>query len=181
MKLNITYDLPDKVKEAETGFSLKRTLTKTAKLSTMSTAIYYSINLLTDGEPLSYLTTPLLFLTIHGGNRLLEQKILGPIYKSNAQCEIKDLTNKLTANNVPIRYDNLIRCYSSNTQYQIHPTTGKLEERKYINVPVDDEWGKREIFLCQEHLIGSNEWVLSLGTPKKEKIYSLGTLRAFNR
>ena len=46
----------------------------------------------------------------------------------------------------------------------------RLKQEKYINVPVVDRDGEKEVSLVQEHIIGTREYELSCGSPTKSKV-----------
>lgn len=181
MKLKIAYDLPDKIREAETGFSLNKTAKKVGTLTTVSTAICYGINLAAGAPPIHYVTDPFAIAAIHCGYRAIEQAMLGRFYKAQAQDDIIRLLSKLENINVYTNYYDLMQATTYKTEYETDLKNGVVEQKKYINVPVNDCWGEREMSICQEHIIGSKEWNLSLGTPQKEKVYTLGMKKMINR
>lgn len=64
--------------------------------------------------------------------------------------------------------DLLLDSYKYKTEYEIKRNEKNLpilEQRKYIMVPTKDTNG--EVSLLQEHIIGTGDYSLSYGSPKK--------------
>ena len=181
MKLVISYDLADKIKEAKTGFSLKRCCKRVLFYTGISMAIGIPINIVANAETSKYLSDIVAYLGCHSAMTCVNQIILKDLLKKYAENEIAALSSKLPQINVNASTKDLLEAYPYKTEYNFNYAGGGLEQKKYINVPVSDVWGEREMSVVQEHTLGSKEYVLSLGFPDEEKVYSLGTKRMINK
>lgn len=181
MKLTMAYDLPDKIKEANQGYSLKRCIKRGLTLVGINTAIGIPINLCAGAAPEKYLSDLLIYIGIHTATTGIPAVMLKEATQELAELKLTRLSSDLKSINVNVGLDNLLDASTYKTEYKPDFKNRVVEQKKYINVPVNDYWGEREISLCQEHIVGSNEWALSLGTPKKEKVYTLGMGKAMNK
>lgn len=181
MKLTIAYDLPEKIKEANEGYSLKRCLKKGFTLVGINTAIGIPINLCAGAPPEKYLSDLLMYIGIHTATTGIPAVMLKEATQELAELKLTRLVSGLKNINVDIGLDNLLEASTYRTEYDPDFKNRVVEQKKYINVPVNDYWGEREISLCQEHIIGSKEWNLSLRTPQEEKVYTLGMKKMINR
>lgn len=172
MKLIISYDLPERIKEANTGFSLKKTAKKVLFYTGINTVIGTTINLST-GQPIEkYFFDILVYLGIHSSLNGLTSHITADLQKRVAAFDLSILTQQLRDINVHTDLDSLLNAYTYKTEYSVDLKDG-VEQRKFINVPVCDAFGEREMSLLQEHFVGSKKYVLSVGAPEEKKVYSL--------
>lgn len=180
MKLVISYDLPERIKEANTGFSLKKTSKKVLFYTGINTVIGSTINLST-GQPIEkYFFDILVYLGLHSSINGLTSLIAADLQKKIACCDLAILTHQLRDLNVHTDLDSLLKAYTYKTEYSVDLKDG-IEQRKYINVPVCDAFGERETSLLQEHFVGSKEYVLSVGAPEEKKVYSLGMRKVMQK
>lgn len=181
MKLVISYDLPDKIKEAKTGFSLKRCSKRVLFYTGVNAAIVFPINALSAENPDKYLIDLLAYLGCHSTLTAFNQAIMSDIYKKMASSEIDQLSQTIKQINVNASCDELLQAQPYKTEYNFDFKTGSLEQKKYINISVNDIWGERDVSIMQEHIFGSKDYILSLGTPEEKKIYSFGSKKMIKK
>ena len=94
------------------------------------------------------------------------------INKERAIDNLRDLSRKLKDLDVKTDYDLLLEAEQYKKEYKVKVNEKKLPyiaESKYIMVPTHDFNGNiTDTSILQEHVVGSSEYVLSLGSPKKE-------------
>lgn len=176
MKIAVNFDLMDKAMEAKKGFSLK----KYSKAIGMCMAFVSPLLVIdaTVGQK-----TPLEMIARTGGIFLyyclyfwLSQKARAGLTKDRAENELRQLSYKLKDIFVDTNSDLLqdSECYKREYSVKFDKVLPKIEERKYLHVPVNNDWGNNSRSLLQEHIVGSREYALSHGEPKEQKVYSLG-------
>lgn len=173
MKIRINYDLIDKIKESKTGFSLKRTISKSLLATSISTAL--NIPLIFDGD-----NTLVRFVSISSGCFLmsllywsLDNKNFKEINTNFSINQLKQLASILRKHYVNTDYELLQKAYEYETKYSFMLDGDKiprLKQEKYIMVPVVDRDGKKEVSLVQEHIVGTRDYELSYGSPTKSKV-----------
>ena len=93
-------------------------------------------------------------------------------YKNQSIEDLKTLVYKLKENHINTDYDLLIQSELIKRKYQVKfDKKGVLNvlESKYFLVPTYDfNNNVKNTNILQEHLIGTNDYVLSIGSPKKE-------------
>ena len=91
----------------------------------------------------------------------------------SAERNLKKLVIQLNDSHIDTNYDLLLESKESERKYKIKLNEKKLPclfEEKYILVPTNTQTKDvKETSLLQEHIVGSNEWVLSVGSPSKKK------------
>ena len=177
MKIVVNYDLMDKIAEAEKGFSLKRSVKRTLGLASISTAIGAPDNFI-KGEICPELLIEIgIFLTIHSMYTGAYIFVFNNMTKTSAQYKLRDLVANLRNCCIKTDEEAILDTYSYKTKYDVsfNSAIPIVEQKKYMMVPVRDEYfGDKEISIVQEHIIGSRDYVISLGEPEKPKVYSLG-------
>ncbi len=181
MKLQTSFDLSDKIIEAEKGYSLKKCIKKGLCYTGINAFIGTAINLSLSAPPDKYLRDLAIYITWHATSIGLATTLCKDTSKVLSQYQIANLSSQLRDINVNASFDELMASYTYKTEYETNLKNPFIEQKKYINVPVNDVWGEREVSLCQEHILGTNEWALSIGTPREEKVYTLGLSRAPNK
>lgn len=168
MKLVINYDLIEKIQEAKTGFAL----TKTAKSIMKHTAFISSFSLIDNfilGYPFETFLFEVLFgftfeTFIYGTNDL----ILAKINKELAIKLLKLLSIRLKDIDITTNYELLLESYKYQTNYNISfDKIPQVEQKKYIMIPVIENGEEKELSLLQEHIIGTDKYILSCGEPIK--------------
>lgn len=176
MKLVVNYDLLDKVCEAKKGISLNKITKKVGTLMGIATPVL-SIDNIVGSEPLSEFFGGIAFtLFYYGSYYYLLGRVTADSTKAAAECELSNLSRQLKDIFVDTDPELLKESYGYKTEYAFNfkdSTLPKLEQRKYVIVPVHSDWENNTRSLVQEHVIGSREYTLSHGEPK-EKVLTLG-------
>lgn len=170
MKIQINYELFEKISDAKTGFSLKR-LSKCVLLASSVVMLVSGPQYLFGEDPvqniLQRLGESLLFQTsFQGGCHLL---LLPPIVKRKALEDLKELTKDLNQINVPTNVDLLQKSYKYDTEYKLNTDSSipRLQKNTYFMVPIQENGEQREVSLVEEHIVGENSYTISHGSPKK--------------
>ena len=154
MKITINYDLIDKVAEANQGYSLKRCFKRTLALTSISSAIGIQNNI--KNQTLPYFLYELaIYILVHSTYTAGLALSFKNITIENASIELSDLITELHKLNIRTTESDILDTYSYKTTYGIDLSTllPQIKQKKYINVPVRDEyWGDKEISLLQEHI-----------------------------
>lgn len=170
MKISINYDLLEKVKEAKLGFSLQRSVKDIIKISfkySLFTLIIYSPSPDMREICLRAIAKYCTLFTIIG---LGTNIILSKLNKKDAKEKLSKLSAMLKDIDVNTNSDLLLKSYVYKKEYKLRFNKNYIPyitQNKYIMVPTYDKGEEREISLVQEHDIGSSEYTLSHGTPKK--------------
>lgn len=100
-------------------------------------------------------------------------------YADKSSRSLKKLVSQLENLNISTSYDLLLQSEVYHKKYKIEVNKEQLPhlaESKYIFVPSYTYSGdKQDTSILQEHIVGSKEYILSLGSPKKvlSKAYSV--------
>lgn len=190
MKLNINYDLIDKIQEAQGKYKLQRLSKDTFKYALrygFSYPLYTTLNSLTDLNN-NLITTDqafidiavsigitlgLLGLGIATVDMLLE-KCTG---KSNEQIAIEELRRlSVKLNNLNVKTSGEL-LLDSKEYYKEHKFVFSesgvpaVMQNKFINIPTYNNGSIEETSILQEHKVGSKKYVLSLGSPTKSQVF----------
>lgn len=170
MKILVNYDLLDKIRESKKGISLQRSsnyIIKYTLLFGSCDVIFGLINNASSREAvLSIISTLGLNMIIVNALELM----FSPLNKNIAINDLKLLVNDLRNQYVNTNYELLQKAYKYDTSYSFMLDENKiphLKQEKFIMVPVIERDEEKEVSLVQEHVIGSNEYILSYGSPKK--------------
>jgi len=177
MKLIINYDFIDAVRNANDSYNIYKIARNSKKewsyLVPFWTVIDYAI--------WKNIPDTITWLNIQLGidilSRTLENKITGiDKYEIKACKNLKQLVSHFNDLNISTDYDLLLQSELYKKNYNIGLSDEKLpflKEAKYIYVPCYKYDGDVEVTsIQQEHVIGSREYVLSLGSPKSSYKYS---------
>lgn len=170
MKIKVNYDLIDKIKEQKIGYSLIRTRRDILKFGVM----FFPLDVLIANGDIKFLIIQTLFRT--GSNAIvftLIEKYLSKFGKDDVVMQLKALAESLRNHYINTDYELLQNSHQYKTNYRVILDENKiprLKQEKYIMVPVVDRDGEKEVSLLQEHLIGSNDYELSYGSPSKSKV-----------
>jgi len=174
MKLKINYDLMTKVVEANNGFSLKRAAKKVMLYTYISSALGMIDNIVLQKPIEEYVVEVISYVAWHSVFTTLFGMGISKLVKIISLDDLRRLSAELKNLNVNTSQEQLLQSYKYKTEYKLNTDEGiipKVEQKKYIMVPVYENGEEKEVSLLQEHTIGSNEYVLSIGTPKK--VYKL--------
>ena len=177
MKIIVNYDVLDKISEAKKGYSLNRCIKRTAAFASISAAIGLPDNLITGNINPDLWFELVSYLLIHSTFTGAYVFALNELVQKSAQYSLKSLVNELRSKCVKTDEEAILDTYKYKTEYDVgfSSIVPIIQQKKYLMVPVRDEYfGDKEISLVQEHTIGTKQYVLSLGEPEKQKVYSLG-------
>ena len=171
MKIRLNYDLIDKVKESKKGLLLKRVVNKSFCYSGLNTLFWMPFNQhiynnLSQATVKDFIYFSLGYFSILSYLELKNKTLV----KNESLDKLKRLASMLRDNYVNTDYELLQDSYEYDRSYSVILDDNKflrLKQDKYIMIPTTDGFGDKEISLVQEHLIGSKDYELSYGSPKK--------------
>lgn len=174
MKIIINYDYINAIKnvnEKYTPFKVIRN--NKVKWVKVNLPIYTAANMLITNFDLKR-TAALLglqFFTLTGCFFVLHSATTPDVYSVKSELALRDLVRKLKDVNVDTSFELLKQSELYDKKYEIKLNEKKLPEliqSKYILVPTYDYLGSvKETSIVQEHIMGSKDYVLSLGSPQK--------------
>lgn len=176
MKIIINYDLMDKIAEAKKGYSLKRCVKRTLGMASISALIGTPDNLINGNISPELWIELSAYLMCHTSFTTALALAFQNMTKESAQGILSSLVSELRGNCIRTDEEAILDTKKYKTEYDISFTAAipTLEQRKYLNIPVKDEYfGDKDISMVQEHIIGTREYVLSFGEPREQKVYSL--------
>lgn len=183
MKININYELIDKIKESKTGFSVKRYKNKLGiYLGLIGFARFSAIVIA--NQPIFEAIEGMIFPTMYGASYFgLSDLAVSKYNKIRAEEELSTLSTRLKDILIETDPTLLQDSYPYKTEYKVDFSSfpPHLEQTKYIMVPVHNDWGNNERSLMQEHIIGSRDYALSYGEPEEQKVYSLVPKRVIQK
>lgn len=115
---------------------------------------------------------------------LLPELLFRNSTKQIAIQNLKDLSYQLKNIFVDTDYEKLQETQLYKTEYDVRFEDSifpEIMQKKYMMVPINNDWGNNERSLMQEHIIGSREYALSYGEPEKEKVLSLTPKRVIQK
>ena len=171
MKININYDLLEKITLSKNGFSIKKTTKKCLAIAgivevTATFTIITALGYLPEG----FLEGSMLGLTYSTLFNASGDILISNIVKQNSIADLKKLSIVLKCMNINTNHELLLNAYEYQTKYDLVTGNDKiprLEQKKYIMVPVYDNGEEKEMSLLQEHIIGTKTYTLSCGEPDK--------------
>ena len=182
MKIMVNYDLIDKIRESKTGISLCRYttvvgFTNAIGIPMISLGSYLGNASL--GDTLELVLKLFGYSLFYNGIQAFGYSFFR---KKEAVEELAKLSMKLKDICVETSPELLKSAYQYEVNYSINFDSfpPKIEQKKYIMVPVENYWGNNERSLMQEHVIGTRDYALSYGEPEKKKVYSYMKKRTFS-
>jgi len=169
MKIEINYDLIDKINEAKTGFSLQKYLNNTLNTALFAStpgSIYYTLT----KEPEMMLENILFALTLTSLTQAIAHTSVCKINKKTSLFKLAELSKILNKNHINTDLELLLKSYIYSTNYKININEKKLPyilQEKYIFVPTYEKSTIKDVSLLQEHQIGTDKYYLSHGTKTK--------------
>ena len=183
MKIKTRFDLLEETAMAKRGFSLKRYGKEVVRATTLCTAVLTPF-LATDGiTSLEVVGTILHSLRTYSILYGTTDVLLSGLEKVCAIEDLNLLANQLGNIYVDTNANMLMEAKGYKTEYKLNceKFPPKLEEHKYIMVPVNNDWGNNERSLHQEHIVGTRKYALSYGEPEEQKVYSYQMKRVINK
>ena len=170
MKIEINYDLLDKIREAKIGISLDRTFMFTVPRTLAATSIFAILHI-PDPNMLDKTLAVLPYFTLfYAVPTAITSIIMKNKFKESAIDRLRILSHLLSDINISTSYELLLDSENYKTEYSLKFNESKIpyvKEDKYINIPTYDDGSIREVSIVQEHIIGSSKYSLSYGSPKK--------------
>lgn len=170
MKIAINYDLLSKVSEANHGFSIQKSTKKLLESALLAGTISSVCGLIykapVEEIVKDSLQLTLLYAFMHSAAQLATKKIT----KIIAIDTLKELSQQLQDLKVNTDVPLLLQSYKYETKYKLNNQNTiipKIEQMKYIIVPVYENGKTKQISLMQEHFIGDDEYYLSVKDPDK--------------
>lgn len=165
MKLVTNYDLMNEIVKANKGFNLKRF---TAKMGAYM-GLMGMVSLSNDSP--YFFVGSAIYATLYFS---ISEWILKSFNKQSADMKLNTLASSLKKINIYTDTELIKKAYLYKTQFKvIHDNKVCLQQNKYIMLPTNGSLNADEVSLLQEHTVGSREYVLSMGTPKKHLVKSL--------
>lgn len=178
MKLTINYDLIKRIQEAKGEFVLQRCIERTFTdgLPTflISNSLILTMGMLANIETKTISETLILSnlggIGFYLGGQLL---IIEKLKKQIAKLELLELSLKLKEINVSTSYDLLLDTELYHTEYKLRNDENKFKgiiQNKYFDIPTYNDGKIETTSVRQEHILGSKQYVLSTGSPNKQKV-----------
>ena len=174
MKLVINYDFIDKIKDVNENYGIMKIVRNRKRylvfnLTPFCIAIDLPICLFgKESALIVFISQVISYFMIE----YFAYKQLGDFYKDMAINKLKKLVTLLKDINVDTSYDLLLDSEVYDKKYKIHLNEDKIPEvieSKYILVPTYNYYGEiKETSVLQEHVVGSNNYILSIGSPEKK-------------
>ena len=178
MKIMVNFDLINAILDVNQDFNVMKIVRNNKRQwARFNYPLYIAIDLACSRGNLS---STLFWLFFQTNLLILPELIAGhitkhDIYKEKAEDHLKRLVPRLQDINVSASYQQLLRSELYEKRYHFEFNEKKLPElmeEKYILVPCYDPYscdhGEREVSLLQEHVVGSKEYSLSVGSPSKQ-------------
>ena len=174
VKLVINYDLIEAVRNVNEPFGPFKVI-RNRKAGWAKSAIPFLTGMeLLFFHDLHHLPVSLsIFFTTSFVLEMMNNMISGEdLYSTCSSLQLKGLVPKLNDLNISTDYDLLLQSDLYNKKYKIEVNEKQLPnlvESKYILVPTYNFNGDvKDTSVLQEHVVGSKQYVLSLGSPKQE-------------
>lgn len=174
MKLVINYDFIDKIKDVKENYGVMKIVRNRKRylvfhLTPLCIAVDLPICLIgKESSLIVFISQVISYFMIE----YFAYKQVGDFYKEIAINKIKQLVTLLKDINVDTSYDLLLESEVYEKKYKIHINEDKILEvisSKYILVPTYDFNGEiRDTSILEEHIVGSNDYILSIGSPEKK-------------
>ena len=176
MKIEVNYDLIDRIREAKTGFDLQYNVYKPLKYTAFIAALKLSTIIVVPKTMEEFLSEIIGVFGIYTLSASILSTLCLPISRKRAIESLKLLSSRLKDINVNTNHELLLKSYNYKTEYKVKFNDYLLpyvEQNKYISVPTLENGDEKETSLLQEHIVGSKTYALSYGSPKEKKVLKL--------
>lgn len=165
MKIVINYDLVNEIFQANTGINLKRVAGKMELYMGIIAALDLTEFVATQKiNPMSIVSGIIYGTIVFGGSEFATKGF----NKSAAENRLRNLASSLSKINIYTDTDSIKNAHLYKTQYKlVRDDKTAIQQNKYIMLPTTGTLNADEVSLLQEHIIGSGEYALSIGEPKK--------------
>ena len=175
MKLRINYDFFNAILDVNEGFTPMKIIRNNKKqIATISFPLWFILDY-SFYRNLNDVIKVLLFqfIGLYMGSEYILRGIIGKdIYKEKSMDRLKNLVSLLKDININTDYNLLIESELNKRKYKVNLNEAKIPEileHKYVLVPTYDFNGMvKNISIDQEHIVGTNEYILSVGNPEKK-------------
>ena len=182
MKLIIHYDVINAILNVNEEMNCFKVIRNSKKrLAILAPSWFLLSYIIQRNIPESIMTT-LLTCVLSAGRTSFDQKMLGfDSYKNKSSNDLKKLVSELKEFlYLDTSYDLLLESKLTERNYKINFDKENLLsmlESKYILVPTHDFSGNiKNTSLLQEHYVGSNDYVLSIGLPAKQLKFAYSSI-----
>lgn len=165
MKLEINFDFWEAIRDAREPLTTLKLLRKNRRISTL--ALGFDIIFQIDPKilPFAFIGQVAYFVL---GDRIFFHLVGADLYQEKASNQLTTLVPKLEQLHVSTNYNLLTQSELEEKSYKIQLNENKLPElleSKYILVPTyDSNDNIKETSIMQEHVIGTKQYVLTLGS-----------------
>jgi len=176
MKIQVNYDLIDRIRDAKTGFDLQYNFYKPLKYTAVVSALRLSTIIVVPKTMEELLSEIIGIFGLYTLITTTTSLVCLPFSRKRAIESLKLLSSRLKDINVNTNHELLLKSYNYKTEYKVKFNDYLLpyiEQNKYINIPTLENGEEKETSLLQEHIIGSKEYALSYGSPKEKKVLKL--------
>lgn len=174
MKLCVNYDLLDQIELANHGLKLRKIAKYSGKVQIVMVSVNTFVELAISHKVLwayNLLLASIGFIAMTTTLALI-MEILKDIVKTKANAKLAKLSLDLTSLNVYTTPELLKDYQLVKTNYKFQVNDKKLpvlKQEKYIKIPTINKMGKQyEETLYQEHVLGSENYEISVKEPKKK-------------
>ena len=174
MKLVINYDFIDKIKDVNENYGVMKIVRNRKRylvfhLTPLCIAVDLPICLIgKESALIVFVSQAISYFMIE----YFAYRQVGDFYKEMAINKLHRLVTLLKDININTSYDLLLKAEVYEKKYKIHLNEDKILEiieSKYILIPTYNYYGEvRDTSILEEHVIGSNDYILSLGSPEKK-------------
>ena len=176
MKLIINYDFFNAIRNVNEPLTTYKVVRNNKQWLYIWVPTWTLINVLaTNNLSFSLSCSSYEYIFILGLNMAIRKGFNIDIDKNIAIEKLKLLVGQFKELDISTTYDLLLESKLYEKQSKLIINEDKLPEileKKYILVPTKDGKINSEVSIEQEHIIGSKEYILSLGKPRKEHSYS---------
>ena len=164
LKIKINYDLLQKLAESNTGLTLKDSLSKVLVYTTIATSITGLMAPTKEELARIILHNITFYLTLVFGSDLM----LSGIKKDIACKQLRNLIAQLKNLDINTNLELLQKAEHYKTEYETSDSfPPEIKQNKYIMVTVLENGKEIETSIVQEHILGTDEYYISYGSPKR--------------
>ena len=183
MKIAMNFELIDKAREAKSGYSLRKHVKAVGGCMALCSPLLVADATVGGKSPVEITAKSGFWFLYYCGYFWFSQKARAGLTKDRAENDLRQLSYKLKDIYVDTNAELLqgVSCYKTEYGIKEGKFLPKIEERKYLTVPVHSDWDNNTRSLVQEHIIGTREYSLSHGEPEEKKVYSLGVKKMMQK
>lgn len=175
MKIIVNYDLIDKIKDVNEPLNIFKLIRNNKYMYlTYHLPIFILTNyfIFQDNVYQQMMAIPMQYLASFSVELYSAKKLGVDRYHQKAELKLMELSHLLNEINIRTDYELLLESEVYDKKYKIRLNEKKLPEiveSKYIMIQTRTFTGDtKDTSIEQEHVVGSKEYILSLGSPNKE-------------